>query len=200
MNERSPYILTLDERAAVYGLSCADALDLEAREPWVRSWATRHGRGAERLRAWIEAGRPAADRSKLCVVGDRRIVAEVRAVVEKLPEPAAHYIVNHTMIVCVGVDTRGWCGERPIPPCETAQLIALATVDHDVIAHEAAHAWARWRLPTGARLDGPQLERLRVAAPAADEQIEREDLDETAADRLASLWLGHPVNVGARRT
>lgn len=158
-------------------------------------WSALYGAGAERTRAYHAAGRPSADRGALCIVGDREIVEVVRAVLAKLPESVAHYVVGTAIVVCGGVSTRGWVGEMPTPPCDAPHLVALADADAGVIAHELAHVWHRPRLPPAARLTAAELEGLRAAvcALAVDDGTIHELRDELfeherAADALATAW------------
>src|SRR5690606_16810737 len=91
-DERIPF-LTVGERAELHGLTFGDELALEREQPWVRHWSARFGAGAERLRDWLAAGRPRADRAAVSVTGDREAADVVHAVVRKLPEAAAWFVV-----------------------------------------------------------------------------------------------------------
>lgn len=187
--------LTIPERAETNGHTYREQLDLEQREPWVKSWAARYLAGSERLRAWIAAGRPAAIRTELCVVGDRAIVDVVRSVVAKLPEAVAHHVVSNVAVFCSGVSTRGFCHTPLVLPCAEPMVVVLAVADPAVVAHELGHAWHLRGLPPGARLNAEQNERLAaaVAELAVEEgrvdQVVEEDLQmERAADALARAW------------
>jgi hypothetical protein len=195
----------LQDRAAALGLTGPEMIELAVieladREPWTAHPAATWRAGGDRLRAWIAAGSPEADRGQLSIVGDRRIVAAVRSVVGRLPEAVASFLVANAMIVCTGRDSRGWCGEWPVPPCATPVLVALADDDHAIIAHELAHAWHRRPLPAAARLDAAQLERLHaavreidIAEGRVDERIEDVLANERMADELACLF-GFPID------
>ena len=189
IDERIPY-LTVGERADLHGLSFNEELALEAAEPWIRGWAARHRAGAEHLRAWLAAGRPAADRGRLQIGGDRRIVAAVRAVVAQLPEAVAWFLVGNALVRCGGIETRGRCSTGLRPPCADYVLVELFDDEPGIIAHEMAHAY-HWR-PLAARLDAAELEDMRGAFCAhaieentVDELIADQYLHERAADALA---------------
>ncbi len=197
MTDRIPG-LTIAERAEELGLTYLEERELEEREPWVAHWSARYARGAERLRAWLAAGRPFADRAALCIAGDREIVAAVRAVLAKLPEAVAHHVVASAFVVCTGHSTRGWVGEMPVAPCDAPQLVALSDTDPGVISHELAHVFQRRGLPAAARLTTQQHARLRssLAASAIEEGSIAVMLDdalqrERAADALATAWGFH---------
>jgi hypothetical protein len=202
VTERIPY-LTVSERADLHSLSFNEELALERDQPWIKSWAARYGAAPERLRAWLAAGRPAADRTALSVVGDTAIVDAVRAVVAKLPEAVAHFLVGHVTFFCGGVSSRGWHRPALRPPCELArwQWINLSTTDDAIAiaAHECAHAFQTKPLPYV--FDAPELGRLRagmtkkaVEDGTVDELIEDALRFERAADELASAWMGYRVD------
>lgn len=192
--------LTTTERAEANGLTFRAQLELERREPWVAHWSARFDAGAARLRAWLDAGRPAADRAQLCIVGDRSIVAVVRDVVARLPEPVAHHLVAHAVVFCAGVETSGWCG-RDMPPVPTEpQPIALATTDAGIVAHELAHAWHLRPSSATTGLSAAQREQLvdavRVVTASDDraaDLVEHHMQRERAADALATA-LGFPCD------
>jgi hypothetical protein len=207
LSDRIPYLI-VGERAELYGLTYLEQAELERREPWLRHWSARFGNAdregltpsVRRVRAWIAAGRPAGERARLAVSGSPAIVRAVRDVVQKLPEVVAHFLVGNVEIIGVGVGEDGWCGEAPLPPCDTPLRVALATVDPGVIAHEFAHAWHRRPLPASCRLTADQLELLRDGIRAlavedgrSDYYINHNQLCERAADALACCW-GFPID------
>ena len=200
-DERIPY-LTVGERAELHGITFSEELELERTQPWVRHWSARFAAGAERLRTWLAGGRPAADRAALCVVGDRTIVDAVRAVVAKLPEPVAHFVVGNAVIFCAGVDSIAWTGQSmPVLPHEAARPIVITTTDHGACAHEVGHLWQLRGLPANARLTAEKLARLEDAGRAiaaeegkVDEKLDQMMLIERAADAAASAWLGYRVD------
>lgn len=201
-SERIPYLI-VGERAELYGLTYLEQAELERREPWLRNWSARFGNAdregltpsVRRVRAWIAAGRPAANRTLLSVSGSTTIVRAVRDVVKKLPEVVAHFLVGNVEIICIGAGEVGWCADAPLPPCDAPLRVALATVDHGIIAHELAHAWHRSPLPAQCRLSAVQLEALgegiralAVSSNRSTEYIDHSQLIERAADALACCW------------
>ncbi|HEY0986957.1 MAG TPA: hypothetical protein VGD80_07890 [Kofleriaceae bacterium] len=193
--------LTVGERGKIFGHSYAEQLRLECELPWIRSWAARHGAGLERIRSWLAAGRPHANRAALCISADPQIEAAVREVLAAMPEALACFVVGNVFIVGSGTDTGGFAGEMPLlPPTDRPQLISLPTARREIIAHEIGHTWHRKPLPANARLDAAQLKRLVDASSAqavdagrVDETVESQFLRELAADRLATV-LGWPCD------
>jgi hypothetical protein len=191
--------LTIEERAAELGLTYVEQRELEQREPWVRSWSARYKRGATNLRAWLTAGRPAADRDKLCVHGAPSMISEVRAVVAKLPEAVAWHLVLTTAITCVlpGV---GLTGPWPQPPANPTTCIDVPFADRGLLAHEMAHAWHRdplmWAGLTTAQIEA--VDEAVASLDGADDREERAHQSELAADALARQW-GFPVDTSHQR-
>lgn len=187
--------LTCAERATLFGLTFNDQLHLEIEQPWVAHWSARYGAGLDNLRRWLAGGRPRADHSDVCAVGDRRIVAAVRNVIAQLPDAPRHHIVDRVFVVGSGVSSSGWCGRMPKMPCDSPHLISLATDAPEVIAHELAHSWQTPQWPAGARMTVAQSEVLAgyfastdIAAGQLDEVIDRQLDAEVAADALATAW------------
>lgn len=202
---------TIDEDQLELGISGAEVLELRRSQPWTRSWASRHGRGAEHLRGWLAAGRPAVDRAEVDVDGDPAIAAVVREVLAIVPAPVAwRLVVEHVQIRC----GREHC-ERIPEPCRgyvdrtrDPLYVGVLVADEAVVAHELGHAWCE--VPSVAYtcvpLDDAQIERLRAGslaeAEAAGRAAELEDetiRGELAADRLATLWLGRTVDTTSGR-
>jgi hypothetical protein len=195
----TPYV-TIAERAELFGTTYREQLELELAQPWVKHWSTRFGKGAENLRAWIAAGRPAADRDRLCISGAPALTRAVRAVVAQMPEPAAWHIVETTGIACVAPGL-GLTGPWPLPPTRPTTRIDMPFTDPGLIAHEIAHAWHRnplmWDGLTSAQIDA--VDDAIETLPGADARGERSDLSERAADALASLWVGRKVDTVSGR-
>ncbi|HEX3759543.1 MAG TPA: hypothetical protein VHW23_12590, partial [Kofleriaceae bacterium] len=141
-DDRIAWLTTIDERAAELGVSCREQLDLEQREPWVKHWSARYGRGAHNMRAWLALGRRAAERDRLCVSGAPSMVRAVRALVARLPEAVAWHLVETTAIACVmpGV---GLTGPWPQPPRNPTTRIDITFTEPGLVAHEIAHSWHR---------------------------------------------------------
>lgn len=180
--------LTTSERAELNGLSFREQVALEQRERWVATWPARHGGGQAKLRAYLAYGRPKANRSELCVMGDRAIVDSVRGVVDALPEAIAHHVVGNVVIVCGGVETRGWWGRMPILPCAAPELISVSVADPAIVAHEVAHSWQALPSPR-TRADRGEALREHVCALALEDGTAAELVDgslekERAADAL----------------
>lgn len=168
---------------------------LEHREPWSATSAARHGAGADRIRAWVEAGQPTADRTALCVIGDRSIVGVVRDVVDLLPEAAAHFIVRNVAVFCTGVESRGRCHMPIAFPCSNPTIVLIARADDGIVAHELAHAWHRQGLPSDLLLTAGQTESLNrtfseiaIETQSVDAFVDDQLEYERAADELARLW------------
>jgi hypothetical protein len=209
---RIPY-LTVGGRAELFGLSYGEQFELEQREPWLRRWPARFEDGAERLRTWLAAGRPRADRGALVIIGDPAIVEVARDVLATLPEPAARVIVDNTIVRCgrdhcddIVEGAAGWRRET-LPGSEKPLEVGLLAADRDLVAHEFAHVWQVAPSPWTATLSAEQRESFKraILADVVEEGTERELAEmqlqrERAADALASLWLGHRVDMtsGAR--
>lgn len=205
-DDRIPY-LTVAERAELFGLSYAEQFELEQREPWVRHWSARFEDGADRLRTWLAAGRPRADRAALSIVGDAVIAEVARDVLATLPEPAAHVIVDSTIVRCgrnhcddIIEGAAGWRRET-LPGSEKPLEVALLAADRDLVAHELAHVWQIAPSPFFSPLSAEQRESVKrtILADVVEEGTECELAEtlmrrERAADALGSLWLTHRVD------
>jgi hypothetical protein len=205
-DDRIPY-LTVAERAELFGLSYAEQFELEQREPWVRHWSARFEDGADRLRTWLAAGRPSANRGALSIVGDDAIVEVVRDVLAVLPEAAAHTIVQSALVRCgrdhcddIVEGAAGWRREA-LPGSEKPLEVGLLFADRALVAHEFAHVHQIAPSPWTATLSAEQRERFKrtVLADVVEKRAERELVEmqmqrERAADVLASLWLGFRVD------
>ncbi|HEY0991142.1 MAG TPA: hypothetical protein VGD80_29015, partial [Kofleriaceae bacterium] len=156
--------------------------------------------GSANMRAWLAAGRPAAERDKLCVHGERSIVRAVRGVVDKLPEPVAWHLVQTTAIACVRPGL-GLTGPLPPPPPRPTTAIDIPFTDPCLIGHECAHSWHRnprlWSGLTMAQIEAVD-EAVRKLDIGAAERDERADLHELAADQLSCQW-GFPVDTRNQR-
>lgn len=197
-DDRIPF-LTLGERAELYGLSYREQLALEQREPWVKHWSARYGRGAHNMRAFLAAGRPAADRDRLCVSGKPSMIRAVRAVVEKLPEAVAWHLVQTTAIACLSPGL-GLTGPWPQPPPTPTTRIDITFTEPGLLAHEVAHGWHRdpsmWSGLTTAQIEA--VDDAIATLPGADERDELAHLRELAADALARQW-GFQVDTSGQR-
>lgn len=191
--------LTIAERAEELGLTYLEQRDLEAAEPWVHDWSARYGRGAHNLRAWLAAGRPAAERDRLCVSGRPSMVRAIRDLVHKLPEAVAWHLVQTTAIACVSPGL-GLTGPWPLPPPNPTTRIDITFTEPALVAHEIAHSWQRdptmWLGLTTAKIEelsegiATLVDSGEIDGDAMDE---RADLHELAADSLATAW-GFPVD------
>jgi hypothetical protein len=180
-----------------------EEIDRVLAEPWVTAGGL-YGRGEANLRAWLMAGRPAAERDKLCVSGAPEAVRMVRALVDKLPEAVAWHLVRTTAISWQ-VPGLGLTGPWPTPPPQPETRIDMAFEVSErnmgLCAHELAHAWHRdpelFGGLTSAEIE--MLDEMVAAKPGAAERTERADITETTADRLASAWLGVRVATSSTR-
>jgi hypothetical protein len=201
---------SLAERAELLGLTMRECVALTQSDRRLGMPATLWGNGAVRLRRWLAAGRPAADRAGIAYGGDPTILRAVREVLDGLPEPVAHHVVTTCVVIGVAVDSVGWCGPLPDPPCVGADLVALSVTTEGIIGHEFAHSWQR--PPTSPRAPASYRERERLseawqtglAATAVrnarmDVLVRMQLENELAADRAATAW-GWPIDTcGERR-
>jgi hypothetical protein len=190
--------LTVSERAAMFGLGFNEQLKLEREQPWVKHWSARFGRGAEHMRAWLAAGRPAAERARLCISGAPSMISAVCAVVAKLPEAVAWHLVQTTAIACVSPGL-GLTGPWPLPPPDPRTRIDISFSEPGLVAHECAHAWHRdpamWLGLSSAEIE--TVSDSIAALDGVDERAERADLTERAADALATAW-GFPIDTSGQ--
>jgi hypothetical protein len=191
-------------RAQQLGLTHLEMLALEQSEPWVKHEASRFGEGASNLRSWIDAGRPDAERDKLCVSGSPAAVKLVVAAVDKLPDAVAWHIVATTAITWIDPHL-GLCGPWPRPPARPLWRIDMGFAVEErnlgLVLHEIAHAFQRdpelWRGWSSREIE--ELQQMVVArAGVAELTAHSNDMDR-AADELASVWLGETVDTSGPR-
>jgi hypothetical protein len=198
------------ELAELLGLTYREAAALD---PWHGHWSAIWGTGAENQRKWFAAGRPTADRSALVYVGDSKIGAQVRAVLERLPEAVAHFLVGNVVVFGVGIQCAGVLMPRmPRPPCDDARPILIGRVEDAIVVHEFAHAYQIGLMSPAlqrAMPDEDTLARVReafldldaekaVETGTVDEMVRKWLQHERAADAFAGA-LGFPIDTVARR-
>jgi hypothetical protein len=177
-------------------------------EPWTTSWAARHDQGLTHLRAWLAAGRPVVDRSAVDVAGEPAIVACVRDVIAIVPAPAVWRLVTGRVQIRCG---RDFCDRIPagvdgfVDVTRDPLYVGILKADEETVAHELAHVWTSEQNPFHKGLDAEQSARLLACSRTdVDEQdvakvVDSIMVDELAADRLASFWLGRSVDTTSGR-
>lgn len=191
--------MTTLERAALFGVSYLEQIEIEHAEPWVCSWAAKFGAGAGRIRTWLAEGRPSPTLSELAIVGDPALAAVARDVLARLPYAVACHVVENAIVKCGAAyrdaslaNARGWV-RASLVDCEKPLEIGVVVPDAAVFAHEVAHAWEmdlpRVRHDATARdvvrECGRQLIRAEGSQAVA---IENAMTKERAADALAAAW------------
>ena len=195
--------MTLDERAALLGLSMADVVRAGG-YTWLTDLlvSTRHARA--RLARWVAAGRPAPNVGEICILGERGRESALQAAARRLPAPTAWHAVRHVILLLIGREYRGICARLPAlrGRNEAPFVVAIDARPDDqelqtTFAHEAAHAFlsrpaARRHGPVVTLADAQGYERVRLATPADEwsdcpEAIDQA-LDEWRVAALCAQW------------
>ena len=203
---------TLDERAALVALSPREFIALGHRDPRIIATPTLEESGWQRVRAWVKAGMPEPDLSRLGYIGDEVIGRAVAETVAMMPAPVAWHCVEVVSFAGVGVSAIGLASNRfpmPKPPKhDRCRLVLLATDSISVCAHEIAHTF---QLPPLPPIEGEQPPPISgEVSGIRDHCKEVVDQGEDAlilyarqvaalerhADRCASVWTGKTVRLG----
>lgn len=210
----------VDDLAAELGVGIAEYYRLRREMPWIDDYSVRFAHAPVNIRAWFDAGRPAANRAALEITGDEPIVLTVRATLETLSEPIAWFIVNNVIVRCGSAAlggpalASGWCGPAPAGSSKMRE-IGLVVDDAPSFCHEAGHAIQRapsMLASLSAEERGHYCDAIQAVAAFEDrteEIIEREMVFERAADAFAgamghwidtcSGWRGEHRRAGLRR-
>lgn len=203
--------LSPQSRAEIFGVTETVQRQDEQREPWLRDWSARHGAAPDHWKTWCAAGRPAPDRSSLCIIGEDAIVDSYRAALARIPDGPAWFACAFAIVVCGGWESTGsllWLPRLPAAPPGEWRVIALHRADEGIAAHETAHLWQLSPPEFIGRLTAADGEKVRAEAVALTvespdgEQViaamkDQQMLHERAADRLASCWLGRTIDTTA---
>jgi hypothetical protein len=198
--------LTLESRAEIFGATYREQCEDEARFGWLSHWSGRHGVAPDRWKAWKAAGRPAPDRAELSIAGEPHIVKAFRAALDAVPDPVAWYVVGHALVVCGGDQEAG--SVRALPPLPRApraewHLVQLHVADDGKAAHEIGHVHTIDPPEFLSRISAARAEEVVASAvglaslrgdDALEQMKRRAELDELAADRLASWWLRRRID------
>jgi hypothetical protein len=144
--------LDIAGRAELLGITCREAVDLAKAHRELFTYPVSDSIGAlARIRRWNEAGRPAADFSRLVYLGDGGVYAILIATLAKLPAALAWHAAEHVAWLEVGRNAGAWTTCAPlmrVPAGDTAHLVVISGAEQDermphIITHELAHSWHR---------------------------------------------------------
>ncbi len=164
--------LNLEQRHEVAGghLSWRDC----AHAGWIRRELIATELGRDRLRSWAAAA-PVANPGELrfSPCGDVN-EALVVSVLERLPPPVLHHVVEHCALLALGRDVAGCaCNAMELEGRILIVVTQGSRTDVDTsttVAHEAAHAWLHQSLvPWQVGGVGDRQARLAAAANFADQ-------------------------------
>jgi hypothetical protein len=185
------------------GLDEQEAMDLGLADPRIFAADTTCTDGSrERIRRWIAAGQPDADVRDVHYLGDAAIGDAVSQVLAAVPMPVRWYAVRNILWIGTGCSTAGWCSTGPaIPPADDRAIVALATADENIIAHELGHAWLA-QVPRAEPVPPRQIREAdrRAAAEVSswgmtdrlvDRMVHHAELEERRADAAARCWGFH---------
>jgi hypothetical protein len=199
--------VNLEERAELLGLSCRDFVALGQSDRRIVADVALEPNVAAKTRAWLAAGRPIADLSRLRFAGSDDVYALATRGLRTMPAPVAWWVVTNAFVAEIGRGFAvGWASS--IDP-RARQAIALDGSAADdlilpIFAHECGHLMDQ-RVVDEVRAPAPEARipmpehhaRMLVFGETMGEDIEatirRLYRPERAANALADLW-GYPTH------